>query len=105
MGGVASDVNLYMARVLGDSGSGSSSGIINGVNWCVSQLMSQGGTENKVVVSMSLGGGRASKTEDRAYTAAYNKGALIIAATGNDGGRRVLSRRLRQCGGHWGHRQ
>lgn len=34
---------------------------------------------------MSLGGGRASKTEDRAYTAAYNKGALIIAATGNDG--------------------
>lgn len=85
VGGVASDVNLYMARVLGDSGSGSSSGIINGVNWCVSQLMSQGGTENKVVVSMSLGGGRASKTEDRAYTAAYNKGALIIAATGNDG--------------------
>ncbi|GGM08331.1 S8 family serine peptidase [Deinococcus aerophilus] len=86
IGGVASGVNLYMARVLGDSGSGSSSGIINGVNWCVAQLKSQGGTENKVVVSMSLGGGRASKTEERAYTAAYNKGALIVAATGNDGG-------------------
>ncbi|GAA5532044.1 S8 family serine peptidase [Deinococcus aluminii] len=85
VGGVASGVNLYMARVLGDTGSGSSSGIINGVNWCVAQLKSQGGTENKVVVSMSLGGGRASQTEQRAYTSAYNKGALIVAATGNDG--------------------
>lgn len=86
VGGVASGVNLYMARVLGDTGSGSSSGIINGVNWCVSQLKSQGGTEDKVVISMSLGGGRASQTEQRAYTSAYNKGALIVAATGNDGG-------------------
>nr|WP_219966491.1 S8 family serine peptidase [Deinococcus irradiatisoli] len=85
VGGVASGVNLYMARVLGDDGSGSSSGIINGVNWCVSQLKSQGGTESKVVISLSLGGGRASQTEQRAYTAAYNKGALIVAASGNDG--------------------
>ncbi|CAM3368394.1 S8 family serine peptidase [Deinococcus saxicola] len=85
VGGVASGINLYMARVLGDTGSGSSSGIINGVNWCVSQLKSQGGTEDKVVVSMSLGGGRKSRTEERAYSAAYSKGALIVAATGNDG--------------------
>ncbi|WP_104990815.1 S8 family serine peptidase [Deinococcus sp. NW-56] len=83
--GVATGVNLYMARVLGDDGSGSSSGIINGVNWCAAQLKSQGGTEAKVVISLSLGGGRASKTEQRAYTSVYNKGALIIAATGNDG--------------------
>ncbi|PNY82595.1 S8 family serine peptidase [Deinococcus koreensis] len=85
VGGVASGADLYMARVLGDTGSGSSSGIINGVNWCVAQLKSQGGTEDKVIVSMSLGGGAKSQTEQRAYTAAYNKGALIIAATGNDG--------------------
>ncbi|GAA0504769.1 S8 family serine peptidase [Deinococcus depolymerans] len=83
--GVATGANLYMGRVLGDTGSGSSSGIINGVNWCTSLLKSQGGTEDKVVVSMSLGGGARSTTEQRAYTAAYNKGALIIAATGNDG--------------------
>lgn len=83
--GVATGVNLYMARVLGDTGSGSSSGIINGVNWCASQLKSQGGTEDKVVISLSLGGGRASQTEQRAYTSVYNKGALTIAATGNDG--------------------
>lgn len=85
VGGVASGVNLYMARVLGDDGSGSSSGIINGVNWCAAQLRSQGGTENKVVISLSLGGGRASQTEQRAYTNVYNKGVLTIAATGNDG--------------------
>ncbi|MDB5044041.1 MAG: serine protease, partial [Deinococcus sp.] len=52
---------------------------------CASKLTSQGGTESKVVVSLSLGGGRASQTEQRAYTAAYNKGVLIVAATGNDG--------------------
>lgn len=85
VGGVATGVNLYMARVLGDTGSGSSSGIINGVNWCVSQLKSQGGTEDKVVISLSLGGGRASKTEQRAYTSAWQKGAFTVAATGNDG--------------------
>lgn len=84
VGGVATGANLYMARVLGDTGSGSSSGIINGVNWCVSQLKTQGGTEAHVVISMSLGGGSRSTTEQRAYTAAYNKGALIVAATGND---------------------
>lgn len=83
--GVATGVNLYMARVLGDTGSGSSSGIINGVKWCAAQLKSQGGTESKVVISLSLGGGRASKTEQRAYTDVYNKGVLTVAATGNDG--------------------
>ncbi|BBN95126.1 serine protease [Deinococcus grandis] len=83
--GVATGVNLYMARVLGDTGSGSSSGIINGVNWCAAQLKSQGGTENKVVISLSLGGGSKSQTEQRAYTSVWNKGALTIAATGNDG--------------------
>ncbi|WP_291429732.1 S8 family serine peptidase [Deinococcus sp.] len=85
VGGVATGANLYMGRVLGNTGSGTSSAIINGVNWCVSQLKSQGGTQDRVVVSMSLGGGNRSTTEQRAYTAAYNKGALIIAATGNDG--------------------
>ncbi|NTY01982.1 S8 family serine peptidase [Deinococcus sp. JMULE3] len=83
--GVATGVNLYMARVLGDTGSGSSSGIINGVNWCAAQLKSQGGTEDKVVISLSLGGGSKSRTEQRAYTSVWQKGAMTIAATGNDG--------------------
>ncbi|MDO4246914.1 MAG: S8 family serine peptidase [Deinococcus sp.] len=84
VGGVATGVNLYIARVLGDTGRGSSSSIINGVNWCASQLKSQGGTENKVVISLSLGGGRASQTEQRAYTSVWKKGAFTVIATGNE---------------------
>ena len=83
VGGAASGVNLYMARVLGDDGSGSSSGIINGVNWCKSLLTNK--IEAKVVISLSLGGGRFSRTEDRAYSSAYSAGVLTIAASGNDG--------------------
>ncbi|WP_027481950.1 S8 family serine peptidase [Deinococcus pimensis] len=80
VGGVASGVNLYMARVLGDDGSGSSSGIINGVNWCASL------PEQHVVISLSLGSSAGSRTEQRAYDNAYAKGVLIVAASGNDGG-------------------
>ncbi|ULH15578.1 S8 family serine peptidase [Deinococcus sp. KNUC1210] len=85
VGGVASGVNLYMARVLDDNGNGFTSDIINGVNWCTAQLKSKGGTENHVVISMSLSGGSFSTTEQRAYTAAYNAGAMIVAASGNWG--------------------
>ena len=85
VGGVASGIHLYMARVLGDDGSGSSSGIINGINWCAAQLQSQGGSEAHVVISLSLGSSQGSKTEQRAYDNVYAKGALIVAASGNDG--------------------
>ncbi|BDP42617.1 serine protease [Deinococcus aetherius] len=83
--GVAPGVNLYMARVLGDDGSGSSSGVVDGVNWCVGQLRSQGGTEDHVIVSLSLGSEEGSKTEQRAFAKAYEAGALVVAAAGNTG--------------------
>jgi subtilisin family serine protease len=76
--GVAPDVDLYIGRVLNDQGSGTSSAIMNGVNWCV-------GTVHANIISMSLGGGRFSKTEDRTYASAYSKGTLTIAAAGNAG--------------------
>jgi subtilisin family serine protease len=76
--GVAPDVDLYIGRVLDDTGSGTSSAIMNGVNWCV-------GTIHANIISMSLGGTRSSKTEDRTYTSAYNNGTLVIAAAGNAG--------------------
>lgn len=87
VGGVAPDVNLYMARVLGDDGSGSSEGVVEGVNWCVSQLASQGGVnqERHMVINLSLGSDEGSKTEKRAFQAAYDAGALVVAAAGNDG--------------------
>lgn len=75
--GVAPDVELYIAKVLGDNGSGQTSWIINGANWCASQ--------GARILSMSLGGGTKSKTEENAYNSIYNGGKLIIAAAGNDG--------------------
>lgn len=76
--GAAPDVDLYIGRVLGDDGTGTSSSVINGVKWC-------GDTVKAHVISMSLGGGRYTKTEDRTFTKYYNKGSLIIAAAGNAG--------------------
>lgn len=76
--GVAPNVDLYIGRVLDDTGSGASSGIMNGVTWCTD-------TVHANIISMSLGGGRKMKTEDKAFTASYNKGVLSIAAAGNDG--------------------
>lgn len=80
--GVAPNVDLYIGRVLGDDGSGSTSGILNGVNWCV-------GTVHANIISMSLGGSMKSNTENTAYNNAYNAGTLVIAAAGNDGNNRL----------------
>jgi serine protease len=74
--GVAYDVNLLIARVLGDDGFGSTSGVVRGINWCVDQ-----GAD---ILSLSLGSDEASKTEESAFQAAWNAGPLSIAASGND---------------------
>jgi subtilisin family serine protease len=74
--GVAFDVKLLIARVLGDDGFGSTTGVIRGVNWCVDQ-----GAD---ILSLSLGSDEGSKTEERAFQAAWDAGRLPIAASGND---------------------
>ena len=74
--GVAYDVNLLIARVLGDDGFGSTSGVVRGVNWCVDN-----GAD---ILSLSLGSDEASITEERAFQAAWDAGRLSIAASGND---------------------
>ena len=78
--GVAYSARLYHARVLTNSG-GSSSQIMKGVEWLVNQGCK--------VVNMSLGGSRGSKTEERFYNNMRSKGALIVAATGNDSATRI----------------
>jgi len=74
--GAAYGAKLVHARVLQNSG-GYSSWIMNGVKW----LVEQNGCN---IVNMSLGGSRFSKTEERFYQDMRAKGALIVAATGND---------------------
>lgn len=79
--GVAYGARLYHARVLGPTG-GYSSDIMDGVRWLVE-------TAGCKIVNMSLGGGRSNRTEQNFYKEMRTKGALVIAASGNDGATKV----------------
>jgi len=61
-----------------------SSSLVTALNRCVANA-----NGNRLVVSMSLGGGRSSTTENSAFQSAYNNGVLPIAAAGNDGSTRT----------------
>ena len=82
--GVASGADLYVAKVLGDNGSGRERDIFTGIAWAIEQ-----GCE---VISMSLG---AAVREGEAYIPEYedlarlalDNGCLIIAAAGNESSR------------------
>lgn len=91
--GVAPNVTIQMARALGKCG-GTSSDIIDALAWVTgaSGVPGAGGTALTVnspaanVVNMSLGGaGACSAAEQAVITAARNRGATIVVATGNDG--------------------
>jgi subtilisin family serine protease len=74
--GVAKAVRLFAVRVLSCSGSGSTSGVIAGVNWV---------TANRVrpaVANMSLGGGISSSL-DTAVNNSINAGVTYAIAAGN----------------------
>ncbi len=75
--GVAKNVNLIAVRVLGCNGSGSNSGVIDGVNY-VAQVAS-----GPSVANMSLGGGN-SAALDRAVENAIDQGITFVVAAGND---------------------
>ncbi|KAI8906629.1 hypothetical protein PhCBS80983_g03126 [Powellomyces hirtus] len=78
--GVAKKVNLICVRVLSATGSGSTSGVVAGMNWVVSQARASG---RKSVANMSLGGGKATSI-DQAATAMVNAGVALAVAAGND---------------------
>ena len=80
--GVASDADLIVGKVLGDSGSGPISGIIAGMEWAAR-------TEHAKVINMSLGTA-AWHTQDDPLSQAVNElsaetGALFVIAAGNSG--------------------
>jgi subtilisin family serine protease len=79
--GVAPGVELVIARVLDFYGSTQMSYVLEALEYCSSQ--------GAKVASLSLGGGFASRTTLQAFKAAYNGGMLVVAASGNDGGRVV----------------
>jgi len=75
--GVAKGVTLYAVRVLNCSGSGTTSGVIAGVNWVTSNHT------DPAVANMSLGGS-ASSSLDTAVNNSINAGVTYAVAAGNN---------------------
>lgn len=75
--GVCPDCAILDAKVLNDSGSGSSSGIAKGIDWAASH--------GAKVINMSLGQRVSSRTLEAAVNNAWNAGVVIVAAAGNAG--------------------
>jgi len=77
--GVAYGAQIYVGKVLANSGSSVGGSVLAGMNWAIANRCA--------VISMSLGGRSGVQA---AYTAAgnaaLNNGCLIIAAAGNDAG-------------------
>ncbi|MDT7605381.1 MAG: hypothetical protein QOF61_3378 [Acidobacteriota bacterium] len=77
--GVAKGVMLRAVRVLDCNGSGSTSGVISGVDWVTANHISP------AVANMSLGGG-ASSSLDTAVNNSINSGVTYSIAAGNSNG-------------------
>ncbi|MCM0619772.1 S8 family peptidase [Nocardioides bruguierae] len=76
--GVAKGVTIVPVRVLDCSGSGTTSGVIAGVDWVTSNH-----TSGPAVANMSLGGG-VSTTLDNAVAASISDGVTYAVAAGNE---------------------
>ncbi|TFB25121.1 peptidase S8 [Filobacillus milosensis] len=75
--GVAPDASLYAVKVLDSNGSGSYSGIAQGIEWSIQNDMD--------IINMSLGGSSSSSILEDYSNLAYNEGILVVAAAGNSG--------------------
>ncbi|MEU3554234.1 S8 family peptidase [Streptomyces fragilis] len=75
--GVAKKANIVGVRVLDNSGSGTTAGVIDGVDWVASNAV------KPAVANMSLGGG-ASSTLDTAVRNAIASGVTFAVAAGNE---------------------
>lgn len=74
--GIAPDAAILPVKVLSDNGYGDINAIANGVVWAADQ-----GAD---VINMSLGSPYYSSTLAQACDYAYNQGAVLVAATGNE---------------------
>jgi hypothetical protein len=76
--GVGYDAAIMNGKVLADNGSGSSTWLIDGIDWAVDN--------GAKVISMSLSGpGACPGGVQTAATAAWNAGVVLVAAAGNGG--------------------
>lgn len=77
--GVAPSAYLYAVKVLSRTGSGAWSSLIAGIDWCINK-------KNMDIISMSLGGMTAPTAVEDICQAAWDKGAILVAAAGNHNG-------------------
>lgn len=75
--GVAPQASLYAVKVLNNDGSGSYSGIAEGIEWAINNNMD--------IINMSLGGSQSSSILEDFANLAYDEGLLVVAAAGNSG--------------------
>ncbi len=75
--GTCPNCSLLIARVLDNNNQGSDSDLIAGINWA-----SANGAK---VINMSLGGFASSTALQQAIDNAWNRGAVLVASSGNDG--------------------
>jgi len=78
--GVAKNVTLVAVKVLNCLGSGTNTGVINGINWVTQQYQSN---KKPSVANLSLGGSK-STTLDKAVDLAVQAGIVMVVAAGND---------------------
>jgi serine protease len=78
--GAAKEANLIAVKVLSDRGSGSTSGVIDGINWVAGNAATTG---RKSIANMSLGGGF-SQVQNDAVASAVDSGVTFVVAAGND---------------------
>jgi subtilisin family serine protease len=76
--GVAKGVRLVAVKVLGCTGSGSFTGIVNGVNWVTGNH-----TSGPAVANMSLGGSGSNATLENAVRNSIADGVVYALASGN----------------------
>jgi len=75
--GVAKNVTLHAVKVLNCQGSGTTTGVVNGINWVTNNRV------NPAVANMSLGGGKSTALDD-AVNNSVNSGVFYAVAAGND---------------------
>lgn len=76
--GIAKKASLVAVKVLGDNGSGTTSGVIAGIQWAATNSKGK-----KAVANMSLGGGY-SASLNSAVESAISGGLTFVVAAGND---------------------
>lgn len=75
--GVAPEASLLVAKVLSDSGSGSSNWVANGVRWAIAN--------HADIISMSLGSPVPDPGIKAAVDSALDAGIIVVCAAGNEG--------------------